>query len=151
MKYDSIFKSNVHFKVNSSNNSIFWLDKWIFEIPLQLKYPNFYALLKSKNMNISDMFVEEENNWNFAVPRRLNASARNELFDLQRSLLSISINKDNEIIWSITSKGQFTIKSTYDSLTDGNLDQSQQYLFKYIWEQKGPPKIAFFLWTIYSS
>ncbi|XP_026459358.1 uncharacterized protein LOC113360020 [Papaver somniferum] len=115
-----------------------------------LKKMNSALLAKTKNKSVAETYVEDTASWNLSVPRRLNVDARGELADLQRSLTSVTINKEMEdvIQWSIGPKGQFSVKSTYDSLKKMPEHGGQVQIFSYIWKQKFPPKVKFFLCTI---
>lgn len=78
-------------------------------ISLQEKFPNLFAVSRSKNKTVAEVFLEDNNSWNLAVPRRINATVRREFDDLLTSLENFTINKDtaDQIQWALNSKGDF--------------------------------------------
>lgn len=59
--------------------------------------------------------------------------------------MSISHTTYDQIFWSLTTNGIFSIKSSYTSLAPFTI---QQHSYKWIWQLKIPPKISFFLWLL---
>ncbi|XP_026417438.1 uncharacterized protein LOC113312920 [Papaver somniferum] len=135
MQCNSIFRSHVKFKAKSGRTIKFWLDRWLLDEPLCLKYPNLFSVSKTKNNSIAEIF--QENQWNLEVPRRQNNDVRTELEDLQSKLQLVFLdsNADDEIIWDIDSKGSFTVKSTYDSLAQDPTDMDSSYILNYVTEE----------------
>ncbi|XP_026452112.1 uncharacterized protein LOC113352514 [Papaver somniferum] len=117
-------RSHVKFKVNSGKRISFWMDQWLFDVPLSLKFPNLYTISRAKTKCISDVYMEESQTWNLMLPRRLNNVRRNELDELQRCLTKVSINTeaDDEIGWNIEKKNLSTVKSIYDSFLQDSVD-----------------------------
>ncbi|XP_026458759.1 uncharacterized protein LOC113359318 [Papaver somniferum] len=113
-------------------------------------YQPVFPVSRVKSKCVAEVYLEEDQSWNLTLPRRMNQVVRNEIDELQNCLTEVFLNKeaDDVVGWSLEKKSRFTVKSTYDSLTQDYVDQDSSYVFKYIWGHKFPPKISFFIWTI---
>ncbi|XP_026399497.1 uncharacterized protein LOC113295375 [Papaver somniferum] len=89
---------------------------------------------RTKDLTVADVFDANADDWNLLLPRRMLHAARLEL--------------SGEILWNTTSKGQFSVKTTYDTLANDDFDPAHQHIFQFIWGQNLPPKICLFLWTL---
>lgn len=109
-----------------------------------------YAVCRSETFIVAECYHTDTASWNLLSPRRMNVAVRAEFADLQRCLYLVVLNSTiaDEILWSIGSKGQFSVRSTYDAISYFPSDSESQPIFKYIWEHNLPPKISFFLWTV---
>ncbi|XP_026399408.1 uncharacterized protein LOC113295273 [Papaver somniferum] len=130
MNCSAIFKNHIKFKVNSSRNTSFWKDRWLLDIPLCLKFPHMFAISRSKDLTVAEVFNVNEAEWNLLLPRRMSPAVRLEFSELQNNLQGLVLNSNakDEILWSINSKGQFSVKSTYDTLANNDYDPAQQHI-----------------------
>ncbi|XP_026459220.1 uncharacterized protein LOC113359863 [Papaver somniferum] len=105
-------------------------DVWLGDVSLQHKFPNLFSVSRHKDKTIKEIFVEEDNSWNLAVPRRMNSITRCELVNLQNLLNAVVINSDveDEILWSLNKKGHFSVKSTYELLVSDDVSHAQMQL-----------------------
>jgi hypothetical protein len=57
--------------------------------------------------------------------------------------LNTHLVDENDLVgWKFGKNNRFTVKSTYDAMTDSG------YSFKHIWKGKVPAKIKIFLWLV---
>lgn len=48
-----------------------WEDPWCSKLPLCLSFPALYVMVRSKNMMVGDLWIED--NWDFKFRRAFNA------------------------------------------------------------------------------
>ncbi|XP_026378666.1 uncharacterized protein LOC113273113 [Papaver somniferum] len=152
MKYHATFLKFIQFKVNNGALYMFWDDNWLYPHSLKSCYPNLYVVSRAKNFTVVDMGSFDINviNWNFHIPRRLNAAARAEYSLLSADLNGFKFNMSctDELQWSLTKSKQFSVSSTYDKIIANDESFLTVPIFNLIWKLKCPPKIGLFLWLL---
>ncbi|XP_026448108.1 uncharacterized protein LOC113348517 [Papaver somniferum] len=83
-------------------------------------FPNLYQLSRKKNYFVYECYNADSPNFKW------------------------SLEEEDVLEWSLTSKKNYTVKSTYDSLSNAKIETSDNNIFKLIWRLKIPPKIGFF-------
>ncbi|XP_026378053.1 uncharacterized protein LOC113272434 [Papaver somniferum] len=130
----------------------FWEDNWLYDTYIKDCYPHLYNVSRSKNHKVVEMGVTEANGvvWNLRSPRRLFGAAAMEHAILVSDLASFTFTPDleDELQWNLRASKVYSVKSLYDFLSVIDADTSEKPFFSFIWKQKYPPKIGFFLWTI---
>ncbi|XP_026450690.1 uncharacterized protein LOC113350786 [Papaver somniferum] len=152
MNHNSFFLKHVRFKVHSGSLLRFWKDNWLYDTPIKDCYPHLYNVSRSKNHKVDEMGVTEENGvvWNLRSPRRLFGAAAMEHAILVSDLASFTFTPDlgDELQWNLCASKVYSVKSLYDFLSVIDADTAEKPVFSFIWKQKYPPKIGFFLRTI---
>jgi len=51
------YADNVRLKIGNGLNTLFWLDMWLGEVPLRVRYPRLYELSENKLLNVAQMYA----------------------------------------------------------------------------------------------
>lgn len=98
-------------------------------------------LSREEHKLVSDYYYNHE--WHFVS---LPFDFPNELKALMKSTYMPFIQTNfDQIFWSLTKDGHFSVKSSYQSLIPTN---NQHPSYTWIWKLPIPPKISFFLWLL---
>lgn len=151
MQRKEFFLQNFKFKVNNGHKTRFWEDRWLLDDPLCNVFPHLYAASRFKSQSVatvcsgtlSDLFE------NLKLPRRLSVEANGEFDIIHESLTNFSLNPNREDIfqWALTTKKIFSVKSCYNKIL-ATVEAPGEDIFQFLWQQKYPPKVAFFIWCL---
>ncbi|XP_076939451.1 uncharacterized protein LOC143608187, partial [Bidens hawaiensis] len=144
-------KMNLKYELGNGQCSLFWIDKWIGEEPLQVRFPRLFALERSKMCVVADRLMMYENElcgvWNWV--RQLTREMEIEDF---RSLLNLcegvhmGSNRDR-LLWGLNEHVGFTVKSVKDKLGEIGYSRSD---FAFMWNAWVPKSLAQDVWQIVS-
>ena len=141
---DSFFSRGIFF-VGNGQETRFWEDGWLGEVPLAAQYPTLYNVTRHKNILVADALANGSVHIEFR--RNLTGNKWNSWLNLLQKLITINLtNEDDKFVWKLTSTGVFTVKSMYEDLLNGYTVN----LRKQIWKLKIPLKIKIFMWFLYN-
>jgi hypothetical protein len=135
----------------------FWIDKWIWDMSLCIKFPRLFSLALHKSAYISEMLVAmegESRSCNFHWRRPLLQWEEDNVTQLVESLVSMRLsNEINKWWWFLEPEGSFSVKSAFDSISreivEGpNLNNWELKIFNNIWKSPAPSKVVSFSWQL---
>ena len=130
------------FKVNSGAQTRFWEDIWIGNTLLQNKFPGLYNIVRKKYAIVAQ--VLSSNPLNIFFRRPLVGNNLQCWHRMVASVVDINLGEQpDRFIWSLDSKGVFTVRSMYVFLIHNGIRVSQD-----IWQAKFPMKIKVFMWYL---
>ena len=50
------FPDNLRLKVGNRAHTLFWFDRWVGDVPLQVRFRLFFELLENKLLTVAQMF-----------------------------------------------------------------------------------------------
>jgi hypothetical protein len=96
-----------------------------------------------KNVTVANSIKEDGLNISFR--RYLTGDRWQAWLDLVERLMDVHLTDEKDtFIWKLTESGQFSVKSLYAELMNGNT----KFLRKYLWKMKVPLKIRIFMWFL---
>jgi hypothetical protein len=96
-----------------------------------------------KNVTVANTIKEDGLNISFR--RNLAGDRWQAWLDLVERLMEIHLTDEKDTFtWKLTESGQFSVKSLYAELLNGNT----KFLRKYLWKIKVPLKIKIFMWFL---
>ncbi|OVA08929.1 Reverse transcriptase zinc-binding domain [Macleaya cordata] len=136
---------------HSGSKISFWYDFWKGSKPLKAIAPALFKLSTAQSGSIADFIVQSTHgkDWNLALSRDPKSSEIPELLSLLQIIglePPTTDSLEDQMVWSLTKTGQYTVKSAYDHLTANDVSF---FPTKQIWFNKIPLKISFFMWTSY--
>jgi hypothetical protein len=131
------------FRVCDREGTRFWEESWLGVAPLASQYPNLYAIVNYKNVTMTNAIKEDGLNISFR--RNLVGDRWLSWIDLVERLMDIHLTDEKDTFtWNLTDSGQFTVRSLYAELLNGNT----KFLRKYLWKIKVPLKNRIFMWFV---
>ena len=119
----------------------FWKDTWCGTEPLSETFHNIYTFSTTKDAYLEDIWdwSKEEGRWNPTFLRSFNDWEINDVVNLMTIIHSARLNPERQdsLVWSLTKSGIFTVKSCYDKLTGGFVEN---FTRKLIWKNCIPSK-----------
>lgn len=118
-KFFSPFSSNIRMQVGDGNNTSFWGDRWIADIPLREQFPAVYAVCENKGAAVAEVRTIENGliNWNLNISRRVHDNVINELTTLLHLLDNFQSTGINDLDYRVWQRqilnGTFSVKSCY--------------------------------------
>ena len=145
-----VFNKNVHYKIGVGDRVKLWKDRWCGDLPLNLAYPVLYNFAANREASVQSSLIchgaRDRRIWDVHFnrgPIDWEADVVDEFLCLLASNLP-SGTKGDRLIWKLTKKGDFTIRSFYNKL---HVSSSVGFHWKGIWKVKAPRSVSFFLWT----
>ena len=128
--------------IKNCENVLFWLDCWLDDQPLCIKFPTLFELNDFKYISVDD-FVKKNGLITF---RRWLPTVLQSQWELlkQQALNFPLIPSKDRVSWKWSAKGAFSVKSVYDRLTIDDKGES----YSRIWKAGLPYKIKIFLWLL---
>ena len=128
----------------------FWKDTWCGTERLSETFHDIYTFATTKDTYLEDIWdwFREEGGWNPTFPQSFNDEEINDVVNLMTIIHSARINpgKQDNLVWSLTKSVIFTVKSCYDKLMGGSVENFSR---KLIWKNCIPSKISFFVWEVW--
>jgi hypothetical protein len=142
LKVKKIYLQGRKVKTNDGRNTMVWNDTWLYSKPLCDLYPDLYKLCDQKNMTVHQMISGEIAT---SFNRHLTPDLKRDWEKILTDIFALNYNHNQDCVsWKLEKKGIFTVKSTYNALTQSETGPS----FKKIWKGKVPAKIKIFLWLV---
>lgn len=121
----------------------FWLDSWVSERPLNVVFPNLYALAVRPGLSVGEALSASPPLVPFVRElTQVEADSWAEVCTMVGDT-HLSAGQD-EVSWALASSGRFSVKSLYEKLTEGQVMAP----YKDIWQVRVPLKIKVFLWQL---
>lgn len=123
----------------------FWGSRWLnSEVPANV-FPTLYKHSKRKNRTVREAL--HQNTWIKDVDHNMIQHIIAEFLALWDMIDGIALNegKEDRIVWSLTSDGQYSAKSAYEVEFAGSASCVTAEL---TWRTKAPPKCRFFIWLL---
>jgi hypothetical protein len=115
---DTFFKYG-SFRVGDGEGTRFWEDLWLGNAPLASQFPNLYAIVNHKNVTVANTITE--NGLNISFRRNLAGDKWLSWLDLVERLMDIHLTDEKDtFIWKLTESGQYSVRSLYAELLNGN-------------------------------
>ncbi|KAG6729257.1 hypothetical protein I3842_01G018300 [Carya illinoinensis] len=143
-----VFSRHTNFRLGDGTKIKFWHDTWCGNSALKDQFSALFRVARDKEVSVAEVMgmVGEQIQWNInfswaAHDWELNSFAAfySLLYSLKRS------NQHADLLWwKPTSKGCFSVRSFFTSLSQGS---PIQFPWKKIWRHKAPPQAAFFVWN----
>jgi hypothetical protein len=112
-------------------------------VPLASQFPSLYAIVNHKNITVASTITE--NGLNISFRRNLAGDRWLSWLYLVERLMDIHLTDEKgTFIWKLTGFSQFSVRSLYAELLNGN----SKFLRKYLWKIKVPLKIRIFMWFL---
>ncbi|XP_022032645.1 uncharacterized protein LOC110933746 [Helianthus annuus] len=128
--------------LGSGENILFWLDPWLFDVPLKNKFPSLFHLEVVKNCSVRDR-LDGEGLWLWRHDLD-SADECKEWEDLSSALGSVSCsNRGDTWVWAGSRADSFSV-SVVKNLIDNTKDFSSRYVFD--WCSWVPLKCNIFVW-----
>ncbi|XP_058742708.1 uncharacterized protein LOC131615254 [Vicia villosa] len=154
------FASSISLKLGSGSFILFWMDRWLCNIPLNTMFPELFLLAEDSWCKVTDMGFWNGDFWSwhltsFITPMDRAAAAQFE--ELQILLVPVHPTRVEEdgFKWWRHASG-FSVSNAYDSFSlcvvpDFSLESSFRVAFSSIWKTKVPSRILIFGWRLISN
>nr|GEZ08108.1 hypothetical protein [Tanacetum cinerariifolium] len=137
------FLSHCKLRVGNGVNTRFWLDTWILDMPLRVRFPRIYALDSVKEVSVAAKFGDPSLDDSF---RRqvIDGSERQQWLDLVSMLDVVSLSSSSDRWYcDFNGDGVFRVKEVRSDLDDLFLPSSDVVTR---WVRYVPIKINVFTW-----
>ena len=144
------FKSFVHFEVGNGVRVLFCQDKWCGDQPVKDQFPNLLRMASSSEATVQEILSwnGSEHFWNITFTRSPNDWEEESILDLLSLLADSKVNVhpggEDQIVWSLDSRGIFSVKSVCEKKL---VPISTDFPAKEIWKSKAPTKACFLAWA----
>jgi hypothetical protein len=131
------------FHVGNGERTRFWEDCWLGDETLASQYLGLYTITNHKNATVANTI--KENGLNISFRRNLAGDKWLSWLHLVERLMDIHLTDEKEtFLWRLTDSGQFSVRSLYAELLNGDT----KFLRKYLWKIKVPLKIRIIMWFL---
>ena len=128
----------------------FWKDIWYGMEPLSEIFHNIYTMATTKDAYLEDLWdwSREKGGWNPTFMKSFNDWEINDVLNLLATIHKVRLYPDRKdsLVWSLSKSGVFTVKSCYDKLMGGNVEN---FLKNLILNNCIPTKISFFAYEVW--
>jgi hypothetical protein len=133
-------KGKAH-KVGSGNQTRFWKDVWVGEVPLKICCPRLFKICHDQDISVSSA---GELSWSLSYRRKFGEVEMEEWKVLMSLLENVRLDDNRDMVcWKLERSGKFSTRSMYRSITfAGVIDVEMME----IWSAKIPLKVKIFLW-----
>ncbi|RHN70051.1 putative reverse transcriptase zinc-binding domain-containing protein [Medicago truncatula] len=145
------FRDNVERKVGDGVDTIFWLDPWVGDVPLCVRFGRLLDLAVNKSISVADMFElgwdEGGEAWQW---RRRLWAWEEELLGECRILLSdvsLQLNTTDQWVWRLDPSSGYSVSGVYQMLTSQPV-QTFEVLADLIWHKQVPLKVSILAWRL---
>ena len=108
-------------------NARFWEDTWLGDEPLSVQYPSLYGIVNHPNVSVDHVMSATPLNIGFR--RALNGDKWDRWVHLVTRLMGVNLSDNNDAFrWSLTTSGQFSVKSMYLDLLDNPAGDFKKYI-----------------------
>lgn len=107
----------------------FWCDCWLGDTPICSQYPILYDLCIHKGISVYEVARQR---WVIQIRITLPPMIRNLWDDLVIKWNNVHlVESKDEVKWSLTSNGKFSVRSLYDYMTKNDSGPSYKYIWKF--------------------
>jgi hypothetical protein len=146
------FTDNLRRHVGNGAHTLFWLDRWVGDVPLSIRFRRLYDLCDEKLCTVAQMLAREwvvgDEDWRW---RRILWVWEEELLvECMNMLLSVMLQVDSIDVWQWIPDpaAGYTVSGAYRLLTARPLpiDCVPEAL---LWRKKVPLKVTVFTWHLF--
>jgi hypothetical protein len=142
MKIKDCFLTLGSFHLNNGENTRFWEDKWIGNIPLKEQYPSLFSIARHKHKTVASAFSTIPLNISFR--RSLLGANLVSWHNLVARIGHVTLNDRSDVFrWGLNQNGTFSVRTMYNAMITGNIWDN-----RILWKLKLPLKIKIFLWYL---
>jgi hypothetical protein len=117
-----------NFILQSSTQIRFCEDTWIGNSTLKEQYPNLCNIARRRNSTVADVLNSIPINMSFQ--RALVGHNLHSWNSLILRLVNIHLNDNEDVFkWSLTTSGQFTVRSMYNTILNENIMPNNIYFY----------------------
>ncbi|CAN1126818.1 Putative ribonuclease H protein At1g65750 [Linum perenne] len=128
--------------IRNGKETMFWTTRWV-DSGVKLIDAALDPTNVDLEMSVADL-VTSEGSWDFS---KLQTILPAEAIDMIAGMSTPAPERgEDQWVWGMDSKGQFTIKSAYNLLRS---NQSSSDRWSSVWFWRGPNKVRFFLWLAF--
>jgi len=145
------FGDRVSKVVGDGNNTFFWLDKWLGDVPLCRRFSHLFGLATDKFSTVADMSVRgwEEGGEAWSWRRRLWSWEEEMLAECRHLLDGVFVQPNilDRWQWDPDIHDGYTVRGAYQILSTTvvpNLDTN----IDYIWHKQVPLKVSISAWRL---
>ena len=136
------------FKVGNEEKVWFWHDIWCGDRSLRVVYPGLFSIAGNRDASVANLMSYKNGvlHWELTFACNVHDWEMNSMNSLMELIYFANVvgNGVDTLCWQQKSKGGFTMKSFYQSLSPS---PSRMFPWKGVWKPKVPPRVAFFLWV----
>jgi len=148
----SWFPDNLCLNVGNGVSSLFWLDRWVGEVPLCVRFRRLYELSEYKVLVVAQMFAWGWNEGGEAWKWRRRLWALEEVLveECRNLLLYVMLQVDTEDSWRWTPDpvAGYTVSGAYRVLTSGTAT-IVHVPTALLWRKNVPLKVSVFAWRLF--
>jgi hypothetical protein len=134
IKIKGVYLAGRIMKIGDGRDIDFWRDPWYGRVNLIEKFRDLYDISNEQYVSVADM---AQRGWRLTFRRWLDENAQNQLRFLRDILMSCALGQQKDRpIWVWEKHKQFSVKSMYAHLCEGELGESNRR----IWKAKIPLK-----------
>jgi len=149
------FPENVRIKLDNGSQALFWMDRWLDEVPLQVWFPHLFDLSENKWLTVAQMFDlgwdEGGEAWKWR--RRLWAWEEELLVECRLILLTVVLQVSGNDVWMWLRDPSvgYAVRGAYRILTSGTLISHDAPLVSadLLWRKNIPLKVSVFAWRLF--
>lgn len=109
---DKSLSGGAKFTVNNGENTLFWEDVWLGEVPLKLSFSHLYEYCREKKCLVSECWKDGE--WTVDFKRSLSLTEADQWGELVNRLDQVQINGNRDkVSWVLEKLGKYTSSSMY--------------------------------------
>ncbi|GAB4840998.1 hypothetical protein Ancab_039666 [Ancistrocladus abbreviatus] len=136
-------------QLGNGESTMFWLDRWTSDGPLQSSLPRLFLLASDRDCSVaaSGFWQGQQWHWNFSWRRPLFDRELGWVNHLQALVGSSQLHRHRSDgwTWDLSKDGCFTVQAAYRFLNDG-FHFPNLVMLTLIWKAKIPVKVQVFIW-----
>ncbi|XP_022020148.1 uncharacterized protein LOC110920232 [Helianthus annuus] len=139
-------KKVIRAEISNGSNTYFWLDNWLGEIPLHIRFPNIFSLENNKLCKVNEHFSPNSSGpqvtWDWARPILVGIEST-ELQNLLDVLLAAIVSQGlDKQFWKLDSSSLFTVSSIKKFLSSVDRTQPSRVFSWNNWTRKKVGMVA---------
>ncbi|GJS65515.1 RNA-directed DNA polymerase, eukaryota [Tanacetum coccineum] len=139
------FLSFIKKKVGNGEHTCFWEDAWLDDCPLKSSFPRLYALENVKQVSVASKIADSSLSSSFRRVPRGGIEEEQLLLLVDKISLVLLSNSLDRWSWTLTSSGEFSVKSARNHIDDVLLPSHGSATR---WVNKVPIKINILAWKV---
>ncbi|GJX77884.1 F-box domain containing protein [Tanacetum coccineum] len=140
-------------KVGDGCNTLFWLNQWLGDFKLSVRFPILFALESNKQVSMSgrgSWVIDGGWKWEWGWEREVRGRGLGGLEELSNMIQSFVPNSlyPDAWRWSLDEKGHFSVKSLRNMIDEKTLSNSSTVTQETKWCKIIPRKVSIFIWRL---